>query len=680
MNKHAEIVALGVDTGGTFTDFVLIDSEGCVQIVKLPSSPADPSESMLAGLKLIASQHQLASNTVLIHGTTVATNALLERKGAKTALITTTGFRDVLEIGRQTRTDLYSLNPSRPAPLLSRNERFELDERVDWQGRVLTPLNSERAKSLITELVALGYESLAICFLFSYLNPAHEQQAGAMARAAELNVSLSCEIAPEPREFERTSTTVANAFVAPIMGRYLSMLSLRLSSPGVINSRLKLRIMQSNGGSLSSEEAASHAIKTALSGPAGGIVAASKVGLEAGFPDLLTFDMGGTSTDVAMILGGVCPIVTSSILNGTPLRTPMLDIHTIGAGGGSIARLDVAGTLRVGPQSAGSVPGPVAYGTGVNLTVTDANLLLGRLPSDTKLAGSLPLDIERVRQFATPMANSLNLSIEELAIGILEVAEAKMARALRHISVERGHSPSDFTLLAFGGAGGLHACNLAEGLGMSRVLIPPFPGAFSALGLALAPVQRQKVRAFPPTLISNLSEEEWRNLLFQPEMAHQIIAEMEAEGFAEGDFELAQAVDLRYRGQSFELSIPLDKDNANLGYAKKLFHEAHRRRYGHANVSEPIEAVAVRCSTFGFQNLPPLKANLPTTPGNPLGDTKVWTARGWETAQLTQRETLMPGQSIFGNAIFLQLDSTAYLPQGWEAKVDDRGNLVCSRT
>ena len=669
---------MGVDTGGTFTDFVLIDSEGCVEIVKLPSSPGDPSDSILAGLKLIASQHQLASNAVLIHGTTVATNALLERKGAKTALITTTGFRDVLEIARQTRTDLYSLNPSRPAPLLSRNERFELDERVDWQGRVLTPLDSERAKSLITELGTLGYESLAICFLFSYLNPAHEQQVGAIARAAQLNVSLSCEIAPEPREFERTSTTVANAFVAPIMGRYLSTLSLRLSSPGVINSRLKLRVMQSNGGSLSSEEAASHAIKTALSGPAGGIVAGSKVGLEAGFPNLLTFDMGGTSTDVAMILGGVCATITSSVLNGTPLRTPMLDIHTIGAGGGSIARLDVAGTLRVGPQSAGSVPGPVAYGTGVNLTVTDANLLLGRLPSNTKLAGSLPLDIERVRQFAAPMASSLNLSIEELAIGILEVAEAKMARALRHISVERGHSPSDFTLLAFGGAGGLHACNLAEALGMPRVLIPPFPGAFSALGLALAPVQRQKVRAFSPTLISNLSEEEWRNLVFQPEMARQIIAEMEEEGFAEGDFKLAQAVDLRYRGQSFELSISLDTGNANLGYAKKLFHEAHRLRYGHANVSEPIEAVAVRYSTFGFQNLPPLKANLPTTPGNPLGETKVWTTRGWETAQLTQRETLMPGQSIFGNAILLQLDSTAYLPQGWEAKVDDQENLVCN--
>ena len=364
------------------------------------------------------------------HGTTVATNALLERKGARTALITTAGFKDVLEIGRQTRDNLYSLAPSRTPPLIHKSGRFELFERVDWQGALLTKVNAKEAESLIDRIADEGFDSVAICFLFSYLNPTNERTVGEIALRRGLNASLSCEISPEPREFERTSTTVANAFVSPVVSRYLTSLEeslygtsgrkfeVELLGESLPKTRCNLRIMQSNGGTLSVREASAQAIKTAMSGPAGGIVAAVKLGEAIGFKNMITFDMGGTSTDVALIDEGVCSVASGGMLNGLPIRTPMLDIHTVGAGGGSIARLDLAGGLRVGPESAGASPGPAAYGIGERITVTDANLLLRRLPAEALLAGSLPLDYERAKAFALPLSELIGSSLEDFALGL----------------------------------------------------------------------------------------------------------------------------------------------------------------------------------------------------------------------------------------------------------------------
>jgi N-methylhydantoinase A len=420
----------GADVGGTFTDFVLIGPEGQIRVRKRASTPHDPAESVREGLREALSAGQTQSGFALVHGTTIATNALLERRGARTALITTAGFRDVLEIGRQARSTLYALHPFRPVPLLPRESRYEVKERVDWRGEVVTPLDEAQATALLDRLAAEGVESVAVCFLYSYLNPAHERRVGTLARERGLAVSLSCEIAPEPREYERASTTAANAFVAPVMDRYLRRLGGQMREIGAGS----LRVMQSNGGALSAAEAAARAIQTVLSGPAGGVVAAAQTGAEAGYPRLLTLDMGGTSTDVALLMEGRLPVVTAGMVAGLPLRTPMLDIHTVGAGGGSLARVDAAGGLRVGPQSAGADPGPVAYGRGKALTVTDADLLLGRLPADVLLAGQLPLDGARVRRYFDALAASLRCTLEEAALGIVRVVDAAMARALRHIS------------------------------------------------------------------------------------------------------------------------------------------------------------------------------------------------------------------------------------------------------
>ena len=486
---------VGVDTGGTFTDLVIRHADGGLSVRKLPSTPHDPSQSVLTGIAECLASGLLEPGFTVVHGTTVGTNALLQRRGVPTALVTTRGFRDVLEIGRQARTHLYAFHPTKPIPLLPREHCYEIDERLDWQGNILTPLDENQAVALLEDLKTRGVESLAVCFLFSYLNPIHESAFGRLALAAGFHVSLSCDIAPEPREYERASTTAANAFIAPLMTRYLNNLQTELTLLGVA----RLRVMQSNGGALSASEAAQRAITTALSGPAGGLVAAAQIGTQAGFMDLLTFDMGGTSTDVALIAGGQCPVVTTGGMGDLPLRTPLLDIHTVGAGGGSLARLDRAGGLRVGPESAGADPGPVAYGRGDTLTVTDANVLLGRLPEDIRLAGRVPLDGSRVRARFEVLAREIGRTPEQAALGIVAVANAAMARALRHVSVERGHDPAGLTLLSYGGAGGLHACALAAALDMTTILIPRYPGAFSALGLALADVRREYVRALLPT-------------------------------------------------------------------------------------------------------------------------------------------------------------------------------------
>ncbi len=672
----SSLQTVGIDVGGTFSDFVFRTHKGRITVLKRLSTPNDPSQSMLVGLQEALQREELLSPFLLTHGTTVATNALLERKGAPTALITTKGFRDVLAIGRQNRDTLYSFHPQRALPLIPRTACFEVSERVDWQGKVLQPLEVQEADALLQNICQQGYESVAICLIFGYLNPLHERILGYLAKNVGLSVSLSCEVAPEPREFERTATTVANAFVAPVMSRYVGNLAEKSADLGAA----RLRIMQSNGGTLAASEATQQAIKTVLSGPAGGVVASIAVGKQAGFEDLLTFDMGGTSTDVALIRGGRCPIVTTSTLNGTPIRTPQLDIHTVGAGGGSLARLDRGGALRVGPESAGAVPGPVAYGVGERLSVTDANVLLGRLPANIRLAGSLPLNRERVREYGARFALECNLDLNALALGILEVANSTMARALRHISVERGHDPARFTLLSFGGAGGLHACDLADALGIRRVLVPRYPGAFSALGLVLAPVRRDYVQAFPPT--GSLANEKSAFAEYLHTTAETLLQrateEMEREGLATGEWVAEFSLDLRYVGQSFAMSVVVPS-SAEWETALADFHLVYQERYGYANPTEPIEAIAVRLVVIGLETDSDWRVELPTEEGSAFDAAEVCFAGAWLPTPLYHREEIAKGQLLSSPAIVLQPDSTTLIPPNWQGICDTYGNLVLTR-
>lgn len=689
---------VGVDTGGTFTDIVIRGVDGSLTVRKLPSTPHDPSQSVLQGIAEALREGLIQPPFSVAHGTTVATNALLQERGARAALITTQGFRDVLEIGRQTRSQLYTFHPTKPAPLIAQSARFELRERLDWQGRVLVPLEEAETATLLDELKAQGYESLAVCFLFSYLNPVHERLVERLARERGLPTSLSCDVAPEPREYERTSTTVANAFVAPIMAQYLSNLETRLREMGGTH----LRVMQSDGGALSPEEASRRAISTALSGPAGGIVAAIQAGSEAGFPDLLTFDMGGTSTDAALIHGGQCAIVTNGVLGDIPLRAPMLDIHTVGAGGGSLARIDRAGGLRVGPQSAGADPGPVAYGKGEVLTVTDANILLGRLPDDLRLAGRLPLDGARVRAYFAEFAAQLQCSPEQAAVGILDVANATMTRALRHVSVERGHDPSRLALLSFGGAGGLHACALARALGMTRVLIPRFPGAFSALGLALANARREYGQAVTPLRLDPADLHNPARLLepIQKSLRERAEQDMAREGLAAEEWQAQTLLDMRCVGQSFELRVPVLSPQTpdTLTAAIAAFHALHAQRFGYADTREPVQITAIRLIAIGTQSLPQtpspvldshsvLSSDAMQTLENAqpsatpvaikANDTRrAYVESDWQDVSLHLRPALSIGQRIAGPALIVQEDAATYIAPGWQAQTDLNYNLL----
>ncbi len=685
---------LGVDVGGTFTDFVLLDSAGRVRIHKLLTSARDQSVAILQGIADL----EAGPETTVIHGATVATNALLERRGARTALITTQGFRDVLEIGRQTRPDLYALHPTRPAPLVPAALRFEVPERVApspsagigaGQGIVLTPLDLDAAGAVVNQLLAEDIESVAVCLLFSFLNPAHERQVQAQIAALGGEtapfVSLSSDVLPEYREYERTSTTVINAYVAPLMSRYLSNLEQGLEGR-------RLRVMQSNGGIISAEAAHTLAARTALSGPAGGVVGAYELARLAGFEDAITFDMGGTSTDVSLCPGHIQE-TTEGAIAGLPLRLPIIDIHTVGAGGGSITRLDTGGALRVGPESAGSDPGPICYGReeAQEITVTDANLVLGRLDAGHFLGGRMVLDLDRTQAHMQELARRLSLPREAAAWGVIRVANSNMERAIRTISIERGHDPRRFTLVAFGGAGPLHACELAMALRIPRVLIPPHPGVLSALGMILADV----VKDYSQTVMLPAQDASNGTLdgLFAP-LYERARADLQAEGLATGEIVLLPALDMRYVGQSYELTIPLPNQVPIAGsqgpHITRDFHSAHQRRFSYASEGEPVEIVNLRLKAVG-------RTAKPQFSRQPLGDlhpkaahvgykqvyfsdtTTPHAARPVPTA-LYERERLLPGNMVVGPAAIFQLDTTTVIPPGWAATVDGWGNLVVEGT
>ena len=659
MNSSASpLPLLGVDTGGTFTDLVLVDGAE-VRTLKLPSTPDDPSRAVLDGVRQLCGEGPV----LVVHGSTVATNALLEGKGAQVALLVTAGFRDLLPIGRQNRPRLYALHPCRGPALVAREATLEVAERVLADGSVEAPLSAAEVARLVVAVQQLGVEAVAISLLHAYANPAHEERLLAALEAAGCNVSASHRILPEIREFERTATTAVNAAVAPIMSRYLGRLQAGLGFS-------RLRIMQSNGGAITAGTAAAEAVRTILSGPAGGMVGAFAAAKRAGFSRILTFDMGGTSTDVGLCPGAI-PTSSETVLAGWPLRVPMIDLHTVGAGGGSIARLDAGGALRVGPQSAGAVPGPVCYGRGGSeVTVTDANLYLGRLLPERFLGGRMPLDLDGCRRALEALAAAAGLAPRRLAEGVLEVAEATMAGALRVVSVQRGEDPRDFVLLPFGGAGGLHACALAEQLGMRRIFIPVNPGLLSAVGLVLADVIRdysQTVLLPGDTPAAELVG------LFAP-LEARARAELAAEGVAAAALELKASLDIRYRGQSFEVNVPWTED------FREAFHRRHRERYGHSDSGRALELVTLRLRAVGRSRHPE-----PTPARHPAGAAQALESRqmilaGQECAcPVYAREALPAGAALAGPALIVEAHATHLLAPGWQATVDALGNLLLER-
>ncbi len=650
------LARVGVDVGGTFTDLVALTG-GRLVTAKVPSTPADQSEGVMRSLAAAG-----VDVGALAHGMTVATNALLERRGARTALVTTRGFRDVIEIGRQDRAHLYDLTAARPPALVPRDLRFTIGGRMGPEGE-LEPLDSAEVERVAQRLREADVEAVAVCLLFSFLHPQHERAAGAILRRAlpDAHVSLSCEVLPEFREYERFATTTADAYLGPRLGRYLQRLAERAREAGVPDPV----VMGSAGGVVDLATAAAHAAGFVLSGPAGGVVGAAHVAAASGFEDVLTFDMGGTSTDVAPVRGGEAATTTESVVAGVPIKLPMVDVHTVSAGGGSIAWADDGGALRVGPRSAGAVPGPAAYDRGgEEPTVTDANLLLGLLADGAELGGELVLRAARAERALAALGDRLGLDPVETALGVVRVANAEMARALRVISVERGLDPREFALVAFGGAGGLHACDLAEELAMSTVLVPRAGGVLSALGLAISDVRRDYAR----TLLSPLAD-------LDRAAAEAAFAGLEET--ARDDLEapaLRRRADLRYRRQAFELTVDADDLDALAG----RFHAAHEQRYGYRMDEEPVELVSLRLVATVAVERPELHEDEPAAEPRRRTRTARFDGEPQEVPVLSRAE-LGRGSRVRGPAIVEFAEATCAVRPGWAGAIDAAGTLVLER-
>jgi len=776
---------IGIDTGGTFTDCVTFDGSR-IKVLKVFSTPADSARAILEGARrLIESGDTTTTREAtptagrsvklsgrksggakpprrapepleIIHGTTVGTNTLLERRGARVALVTTAGFEDLIEIGRQARPCLYDLNVQREPPLVPRALRWGVKERVGAGGEVLLLPTAAELRLLRQRIKKSGAESIAVCFLFSFLNPAHERAVERELESLGLPISASYEILPEFREYERLSTVVINAYLAPKLGAYLSRLEeavaadwprhrsgkppqstsdLRLPTP---DSRPRVFVMQSSGGITTAGRAAREPVRTILSGPAGGVVAAAQLARQLDLPRAISFDMGGTSTDVCLLAGA--PGSTSeTTLGGLPVAVPVLDVHSVGAGGGSLARLDAGGALRVGPESAGAEPGPACYGRGGRRpTVTDANLLLGRLDPECFLGGTFRLDLEAAREsfadFLAPPAGTRRTpssgfrSALELAQGILAVSNA-MERALRVISVERGHDPRDFALISFGGAGGLHAAALAHSLGLAQVIVPSNPGAFSALGILLSDivkdVSRSALRAVPQAAAATGPPGRGRvRAAFLRDLDRRFAGleragrnELRREGFSAAAARAERRLDLRYVGQAYELSVPFTPDFA------VRFHNEHEKAYGYAHAGRPLEVVNLRVRLViptpkprnyvqrphafvaagfsrapaaagsgrapafveaGFSRAPAVEAGsswalVPTIRGAVLKRKPVWFDGKWLDTPIYARDRLRPFTRFAGPAVVAEYSSTTVVPPGWMARVDAAKNLILFR-
>lgn len=661
---------VGVDIGGTFTDLVLSEN-GWLSVYKLPSTPDNPATAMLDGLKTITADRVDQLNRVA-HGSTVATNAILERKGARVALITTRGFRDVLHIGRQNRPDLYALYPTLPPVLIPRDHCFEVTERLDHNGDVVIPLDDADLNHTLDMIESADVDAVAVCLLYSYVNAAHERaiQTRIFERGmfSPWQVALSSDVLPEFREYERASTVSLEAYVRPVMSGYISQLDENLPDS------VGLRVMKSDGGVIGSQRVRHQAIQTALSGPAAGVLGAYEIARSAGFENIITLDMGGTSTDVAICPGGLVRRPQSEI-DGLPLRIRLLDIETIGAGGGSIARLDSGGALRVGPESAGADPGPAVYGRGgEEPTVSDANAILGRLDPANFLGGNMSLDLEAGETALRSLAEKLDLSLPDLAFGILDIANVNIDRALRRVSVARGYDPRHFTMVAFGGAGALHACDVANRLQIPRVLVPRYPGVLCAFGLLVADV----VLDYAQSVLRPVAADTMETLTdVLEEMLTQAKDDLIEEGVNDRQKRIYNiSLDMRYQGQAYELNIPLEGEK-EIG---ELFHSTHELRYGHSMRERVIEVVNLRVQAIGLVEHPPMRVedmlDNPALDEAYLGEK---TTTSGDTLALYDREFLLSGARFSGGALVFQMDSTTYIPPGWHGFVDSYRNLILER-
>lgn len=657
--RRIRSLTIAIDTGGTFTDCVYRVG-GRVEVVKLPSTPVDPSRAILHVIEKVTKS---GSAIEVRHGTTVGTNTLLERKGARVAFVTTAGFEDTLAIGRQARPSLYDWNRHRPAPIAEEGCNLGLAERVGPDGAVLRAPSENALAKLRGDIRAMEAESIAVSLLFSFANPVHERAVASALASLGLPVSLSHQILPEFREYERAATVVLNAYLAPCMQSYIGALETSLA-----RRQSRLSIMQSSGGILSARAAAREPVRTILSGPAGGVLGALSVARTAGIDQIISFDMGGTSTDVALLEATRDP--STSIdhqIAGLPICVPMLDIHTVGAGGGSLVWMDSAGALQVGPQSAGADPGPACYGRGEAATVTDANLILRRLHAEHFLGGAMRLDQGRARQALKGVCGAGSFGrVEDLALGVVRVVNAGMESALRRVSVERGYDPRGFTLLAFGGAGPLHACSLASALGIQRVLVPSAPGALSALGI----------------LDADLRREFSRTVMLPPESSQieRVFHELETEARRAFRAEnarprLSRSADLRYQGQGFELRVDW---SANV---VPSFHSLHQHSYGYADTARAVEIVTLRVQAVATTRRSK-QMREPMIRGEGLqariGAHRVYEEGRWRRAALYERSRLRPGDRITGPVLLVELSATTYVPSGWMAAVDALGNLVLS--
>lgn len=626
---------IGSDVGGTFTDTVFI-SKGEIKISKVPTTPHDFTEGVINGIKKVSEDYER-----VVHGMTVGTNAVLQRKGAAVTLVTNKGFKDILEIGRQNRPSLYDFSADRPSPLVPRNRRIEVSGRINYKGEIIEEL--QKSVDLPEET-----ESVAVCLLHSYANPVHEQMIKSVITAP---VCISSDIVPEFREYERMSTTVINAYLMPVIHTYLSRLEKRVSS--------NLMVIESSGGIMTARSAREKPVHTVLSGPAGGVIASHFLGVLVGIDNLITLDMGGTSTDISVIKGE--PIITTEgSIEKYPLKIPMIDIHTIGAGGGSIAWLDEGGALRVGPHSAEADPGPACYSKGGVLpTVTDANVVLGRL--GLQLGDELVLNKLLAEKSLTGLCEKTGFDLIGLASGIIKVANANMCQGIRVVSVERGHDPRDFVLLAFGGAGPLHACELAEELSIPNVLVPVYPGVFSALGMVVADIKHEFV------ITKRIKPGKDTTHIFK-ELEAKALNTLKKEGVSNSKIVLQRFIDARYCGQSYELRVPAEN-------AVDAFHDAHQKMYGYADRGSPVEFVNFRVTGIGKQEKISLKKIEKTRRDPPVKEVRDIFFDGFLKTPVYKRETLRYKDCIEGPAVVEEMESTVLLPPKWRITVDEYGNL-----
>ncbi|WP_336812907.1 hydantoinase/oxoprolinase family protein [Bosea sp. MMO-172] len=675
---------IGIDSGGTFTDVCLFDdATGMVAVWKVPSTPDDPSRAIARGTqegveRVGASPAEIA---YFGHGTTVGTNALIQHRGVRTGLITTEGFRDLIEIGRQKRPDLYDLQADKAPPLVTRDLRFGVAERVRHDGTVETPLDEGAVRQAARGLKAEGVKAVAIGFLYGFVRPEHEEAAKRIVTEEfpEAFICASHEVAPEFREYERISTTVVNAYLGPVMQGYIRRLADRLKELGL---KATPHLTQSNGGVIGFDMAARLPVRTVLSGPSTGVVAAQAIGAMIGMPNLITFDMGGTSSDVALLSDGEAKLASEANVHGYPIKAPMLDIHTVGAGGGSLAAIDSGGLLKVGPRSAGADPGPVCYGRGATEpAVTDANVVLQTLNPTHLLGGRMPIDQSLSKQAIGRLAGQLGFDLMATAQGIISVVTANMAKAIRVISVQRGHDPRDYALVAFGGAGPLHAARLARELDMKRIVVPRNPGIGCALGLLLTDLRAN----FATTRLATLSD------ALVPDMAEIFVALQEQadhwfaeEGVASADRRLKRTADLRYHGQNYELAIDVPDGPitpATITALAEGFAAAHKRLYGFVAEGEPVQLVTYRVEAVG---LVPKAAFRPEPDAGPdashavIGSREVWfpEAGGFVACPIYDRDKLKSGNRFAGPAIVEQMDSTTVLLPGMTATVEPYLNLI----